>query len=224
MMRVLLPSLMVALLPVAARGSSSGSLTWSELSPLPDKVGVAGPYVGTHKGVLLVAGGANFPDKRPWEGGTKVWYDTAFVLEKPSGVWKVAGRLPRPLGYGVSLSTKDGVVCVGGSDAERHYADVFVLRWEKGELRTSLLPALPMPCANFCGAMLGKTIYVAGGIETPAATTALKTFWSLDLDMAQPQWQELEPWPGPARMLAVAAVQDKAFFLIRQCQTITEQI
>ena len=122
-------------------------------------------------------------------------------------------RLPRPLGYGVSLSTKDGVVCIGGSDAQRHYADVFLLRWENGAIKTSPLPPLPKPCANFCGALLGNTIYVAGGIETPTATNALKTFWSLDLGAAKPQWRELEPWPGPARMLAVAAVQDKAFFL-----------
>ena len=32
-------------------------------------------------GAILVAGGANFPDKKPWEGGKKVWYDTVFVLE-----------------------------------------------------------------------------------------------------------------------------------------------
>ena len=42
----------------------------------------------------------------------------------------------------------------------------------------------------------------------------LKTFWSLDLNSNEPRWHELEAWPGPARMLAVAAVQDKSFFLI----------
>lgn len=212
-----LPTLLLAfqtLIATGADAASTGSLQWTELAALPDKLGVASPFVGTHKGALLVAGGANFPGKPPWEGGTKVWHDTVFVLEKPDGAWKTAGKLPRPLGYGVSLSTEDGVVCIGGSDAQRHYADVFLLRWENGELKTSPLPSLPKPCANFSGALLGNTIYVAGGIETPTATNALKTFWSLDLAAAQPQWRELEPWPGPARMLAVAAVQDKSFFLV----------
>ena len=193
--------------------SSNGSLIWRELPPLPDKFGFAGPYVGSHNGALLVAGGANFRDKPPWEGGTKVWYDTVFVLEKPDGAWKAAGKLPRPLGYGVSLSTKDGVVCLGGSDAQQHYADVFLLRWNNGEIKNSPLPSLPKSCANFSGALLGKTIYVAGGIETPGSTNTLKTFWSLDLGAAKPQWRELEPWPSPGRMLAVAAVQDKSIFL-----------
>ncbi|MBM4088439.1 MAG: sodium:solute symporter, partial [Planctomycetes bacterium] len=184
------------------------------LPPLPDKLGFAGPYAGTHDGALLVAGGAYFPDKPPWERGTKVWYDRVFVLENRGSQWKTLGRLPRPLGYGVSVSTKDGVACLGGSDAQRHYADAFLLCWEGGEVKTSPLPRLPKPCANFCGALLGDTIYVAGGIETPASTTALRTFWSLDLGSASPQWRELDPWPGPERMLAVAAVQDGAFFLV----------
>ena len=122
------------------------SMTWSQLPALPDVHGFAGPFVGTHNGALLVAGGANFPDKKPWEGGTKVWYDSVFVLERSDGEWKAVGKLPRPLGYGVSLNTKIGVVCIGGSNPNRHYADVFVMRWENGELTMSSLPSLPKPC------------------------------------------------------------------------------
>jgi len=197
--------------PVAA---GAEVLRWEQWPALPDREGVAGPFAGVHGDALIVAGGVNFPEKRPWEGGAKVWYDTVFVLEKPAGPWRVAGRLPRPLGYGVSITAKDGLICAGGSDADRHYAEVFLLRWEKGELKTVPLPSLPRPCANACGALLGNIIYIAGGIETPDATTALRTFWALDLSRVQRGWQELEPWPGPGRMLAVAAAQDRAFFLV----------
>jgi N-acetylneuraminic acid mutarotase len=62
--------------------------------------------------------------------------------------------------------------------------------------------------------ILGDTLYVAGGIEKPDSTSALKKFFALDLAAKQPAWRELEPWPGPARMLAVAAVQDGSFFLV----------
>ena len=214
-MRLLLPLLVAFIMtPLALFASADSSPAWTQLPPLPDKLGFAGPFVGTHHGALLVAGGANFPDKHPWEGGTKVWYDSVFVLEKPEGAWKKAGKLPRPLGYGVSVSTPEGVVCLGGSDAQRHYAEAFLLRWENGGIKTSPLPSLPKPCANFCGALLGNTLYVAGGIEPPSSTHALKTFWALDLSEAKPHWRELEPWPGPSRMLAVAAAQDQSFFLI----------
>jgi N-acetylneuraminic acid mutarotase len=77
---------------------------------------------------------------------------------------------------------------------------------------------MPKPCANFCGDLLNGVIYVAGGIETPTATNALKTFWSLDLSAANPQWTKLEPWPGPARMLATAGVLNGSFYLFGGAQ------
>lgn len=189
------------------------SFSWNQLPPIPDREGFAGSFAGVSGGALIVAGGANFPDKRPWEGGTKLWYDSVFVLEKPDGAWKLAGKLPRPLGYGVSVTTKDGIVCIGGSSAQGHHADVFVLNWHNGKLATTPLPPLPRPCANMSGALVGNTLYVAGGIATPDATTALKTFWALDLDSAKAGWREMEPWPGRERMLATAGASDGSFFL-----------
>lgn len=199
---------------VGAEGADARSpLRWRKLPPLPDREGFAAPFAGICNGALIVAGGTNFPDKRPWEGGAKVWHDSVFVLEKPDGIWRAAGKLPRPLGYGVSVTTADGVICAGGSDAERHHASVFLLRLDDGEVVTKALPPLPRPCANMSGAVVGGTLYLAGGIETPTATTALKTFWALDLHRWQGGWRELEPWPGPARMLAVAGAHDGSFFL-----------
>ncbi len=188
-------------------------LAWSKLPNLPDKEGFASMFAGVHNGALIVAGGANFPDKRPWEGGTKIWYDTVFALEKPDGEWKTIGKLPRPLGYGVTISTKEGIICIGGSDAGGHHAEVFRLEWVNGALKTTSLPSLPKPCANMSGALLKNVIYVAGGIETPTATQALNTLWALDLTKIEAGWKELEPIPGSGRMLATAGVQDGSFFV-----------
>ena len=46
-------------------------LQYSNLPPLPDgqgkpNPGVAGAFAGMSNGVLLVAGGANFPNGYPW--------------------------------------------------------------------------------------------------------------------------------------------------------------
>lgn len=198
----------------AKSAASAGQLKWKPLPALPDSEGFAGSFAGTHNGALIVGGGANFPGKRPWEGGTKVWYDSVFILETPQSTWKTGFKLPRPLGYGVSLSCKQGVLCIGGSDAQKHSTEVFFLEWTNGKLSTKPMPALPRPCANMCGAVVDNTVYVAGGLESPNATNALKIFWSLDL--AKPvAWRELEPWPwpGPGRMLATAGSHSGAFFL-----------
>src|SRR3954462_3300250 len=96
---------------------------WKQLPSMPDAIGLAGSFAGVSGGALLVAGGANFPDKMPWEGGRKVWHDRVWVLESANASWREVGGLPRPLAYGISVSSRDSVICVGGSDADRHYAD-----------------------------------------------------------------------------------------------------
>lgn len=193
--------------------SASQGLKWNQLPSIPDAVGFAGSFAGVSHGALVVAGGANIENK--WTTNFhKIWYDSVFVLENPTSQWRLAGKLPHPLGYGVSIAADDGLICIGGSDATAHYADVFKLSWTNGLIRVASLPQLPKPCANFCGAKIGRTIYVAGGLESPAATKAMKTFWALDLSAKEMKWVELPPWPGPERMLAVAGVLHGEFYLI----------
>ncbi|WP_170157108.1 galactose oxidase [Roseimicrobium gellanilyticum] len=203
-------------LPLMSHAQSSPALpilNWSQLSNLPDKEGFAAMHAGVSGSALLVAGGANFPGKRPWEGGTKIWYDDIWVLEKPDGQWRHAGKLPKPIGYGVSVTWKDEVICAGGSNAEGHRADVYALKLEGGKITTRPLPSLPQPCANTCGVLINDTLYVAGGIEKPDATKAMHTFWSLNLADANATWQTLPTWPGSERMLATAGAHEGAFYL-----------
>lgn len=188
-------------------------LRWEQLAPLAGSNGVAGAFAGVSGGALLVAGGANFPDKKPWEGGTKVWHDRVFVLESPSGAWREAGKLPSPLGYGIAISHKSGLVCIGGSDARKHHAFVRILRWFESRLEIQTLPDLPQACANMSGALVGETIYVAGGIDAPTATNAMDSLFALDLPLAKPVWRRLEPLPAPGRMLAVAGAHGDSFYL-----------
>ena len=194
--------------------SAEMSLHWRQLPPIPASLGVAGPFAGVSGDALIVAGGANFPDKLPWEGGGKVWYDAAYVLDRTNGVWRGEFKLPKPLGYGVSVTTPDGVICIGGSDSTQHVSDVILLSWRNGELKHRSLAPLPETLANSCGAVVGHTVYVAGGTATPDATNAMKNFWSLDLKERDATWKRLEPWPGPARMLSVAAALGDAFYVV----------
>jgi len=186
--------------------AEASTLNWKQLPPVPDPIGFAAPFAGVSGDALIVAGGANFPGAMPWEGGQKVWHDSIFVLPKPDAKWLTGFKLPHPAAYGVSVTTSNGVLCAGGSDAREHFRDVFLLQWINGKIETRSLPPLPKPMANGCGAFVRNTVYLAGGTEKPDAKNAMKNFWSLDLAAAKPQWRELEPWPGPARMLAVAGI------------------
>lgn len=197
-------ALLLFLTPLARAG-----LEWEELPPLPDAHGFAGAFAGSSNGALIVAGGANFPNGLPWDGGAKVWHDRVFVLETPDGEWREAGRLPRPLAYGVAFSTAEGVVCAGGSDSNLHFPEVFRLRWNGSEIETESLPPLPVPLANMAGAMVGDNMHLVGGSVAPDATTASNLHYSFD----GAGWRELEPLPDAGRILPVAATRDGALFV-----------
>lgn len=137
------------------RADATEAMVWEKLPAIPDAEGFAGAFAGVSGGALIVAGGANIAGDKWAEPLRKQWYDSVFVLEKPDGTWRGGFRLPRPLGYGVSVTTERGIVCIGGSDSQRHYADVFLLEWRGGSIVTTALPALPKPCANACGGQRG---------------------------------------------------------------------
>jgi SSS family solute:Na+ symporter len=206
--------LIIFLQTMTSNGQSAGTspLQWKSLPPLPDAAGFAGAYAGVSNDALIVAGGANFPGNTgPWGTAPKTWYDDVFVLENPSGNWKKAGKLPRAMGYGISLTTPEGIFCLGGADGTRHYSEAFYLNWTNNRITTTPLPGLPVPLAYASGALLGDKIYVAGGTSAPSDTKALSRFWAFDLH--KKQWSELPAIPGIGRMLAVAGAQDGRFFL-----------
>jgi N-acetylneuraminic acid mutarotase len=204
--------------PAAAASAAAPSamtlpyLNWEKLPPLPDPEGFAAMFAGVAGDALLVAGGARFMDKRPWEGGTKLWDDTVWALAEPRGAWRKVGRLPRAAAYGLSVTTPAGVLCAGGSDAKTHFADTFLLTWDGRELRTKKLPDLPRPAAHHSGVLAGVHLYAVGGTERPDSTEPLHTFWVLDTSRPDSGWRELPPCPGPARLLAVVgAIGDTVY-------------
>lgn len=185
-----------------------------QLAALPDSHGFAGAFTGVAGGHLLVAGGANFPDAPLAEGGVKVWHDRIFALEAPDQTWRLAGKLPRPLGYGVSVDTADGVLCIGGSDAKGHHRDCFTVRLQDGRVDILPMPALPVALANMAGARLGNTVFIVGGTLTPTDTTASRDLFSLDLEQPGDGWKRLDPIPGPGRILPVVAACEGGFHVV----------
>ena len=64
------------------------NISWQKIAVIPssgnneNSLGFAGAINGVNNDVLIVAGGSNFPDGKPWEGGKKSYSDKIFVLEK----------------------------------------------------------------------------------------------------------------------------------------------
>ena len=187
-------------------------LKLATLAPLPDKEGFAGMFAGVSEGQLFCMGGANFPEKRPWEGGTKKWYSNIYKLDN-SGQWtKLDDTLPTQLAYGVSVSLNNKIYVIGGNRENVHTDKVFSLKWNGAGLLREELPSLPIPLANMAGALVGHLIILAGGAST-AGGEPLKKCYGLDLDNINKGWFELPSWPGSARAYASSAVIEKQFFV-----------
>jgi N-acetylneuraminic acid mutarotase len=186
-------------------GTDDAAATFAALPALPEPPGVAGPFCGVVGGELVVAGGANFPGRPPWEGGTKVWHDRIEALASPDGRWRtLQGVLPRPLGYGVSATWNDRLACAGGSGPDGHHADAFLVRRDGDRGVIEPLPSLPATIANATGLAHGSTLFVIGGSTTADATAAESTVWTLDLAARGDAlaWKPFPALPGPGRMLA----------------------
>lgn len=178
---------------------------FADLPPLPDPLGFGGPAVGVHGGVLLVAGGANFPAAPPWEGGPKVYHNRIFALLPEADAWREIGRLPRPLAYSATVETDDGLLLIGGCDAERSYPDVLRLRYADGAVTIDPLPPFPEPAAYHAAARIGSVVYSLGGQRSAERWDLSKLVYSLDLSVDQPAWQRCFSYPGRPRVKAVLA-------------------
>jgi solute:Na+ symporter, SSS family len=199
-----------------ARGADSISLDWQRLPDLPNELGVAGPFVGVHNGALIVAGGANFA--RPvWESD-KRWHDTIHVLTSRATITcgPTAGRCREAIGYGAAVSTRDGVLCIGGNDAEQTFRDVFLLSWDPRPAdhthRLSALAAAVRLRPSGAGGQHGLS---GRRSKRPSLDTAMKNFWALDLSKKdQPDafvWQELDAWPGQSRAFNLTVHQHNGY-------------
>lgn len=195
-------------------GAAPAADAWRQYPAFPLQPGVAAVMAGRHAGALLAAGGANFPDRPPWEGGVKRTYDEIYVLPDGATSWRTAGRLPVPRAYAAVVTIPSGVLAIGGENASGVFADSLLFTWSGSEVVIRPAPALPVSLASPVAVVLDGKVYLAGGYAagTPRVSTA--SFYCLDLAQPAAGWQALPAWPGPSRALAVIAALEGAVYLI----------
>lgn len=193
-------------------------IAWDNSLKLPSparrkNIGVKGAFAGFIENTLVVAGGMNYP-YLPWEnGGTPAWYNTVYALDEASSRWTILpDTLPAPLAHGVTIELSQGILCIGGCDAQRAYKEVFLLQYDNGRLRIAEdWPALPVSLVYASGILLKNKVYVIGGKEGENTEDNRCHFYMLDLADRKKGWQVLTPWPGGARVHAVAVAQSNGF-------------
>lgn len=179
-------------------------------------LGFAGPINGVSHNVLIVAGGANFPDKMPWEGGKKHYSNEIHVLEKVGDDFhwnkKVTNTLPEPIAYPGNTTTNLGVVYVGGENENGLSNKAYILNWnaDKNEIETKSLPDFPLAITNIALTHSGNIVYAIGGDEAKQSSNLV---FSIDLNAEKPEWKSLTQLPF-ALANSVSVIQNEKIYVI----------
>lgn len=175
-------------------------IEWKEPVTLPatedgNSIGIAGPVTGIIDDLLLVGGGANFPNGLPWEGGKKQYQQHLhlYLLTEKGGCtyWKTI-RFSELTSYGCSYSTSKGIVLAGGEREHGISSGVWLIGKTDTTLTVNALPALPIPLTNAAGAAIQDQLFIAGGEST---TGMNNRFFSFSLNDPTKGWQELPSLP-----------------------------
>ncbi|MCX2453902.1 galactose oxidase [Pedobacter sp. PLR] len=189
---------------VFAQKTPAEQIKWSVAAQLqtPDgqtSIGFAGAMNAVLQNRLIVAGGANFPDKKPWEGGKKHYSNEIHILEKKGNAFswsKEKAFLPEAIAYCGNTSTKFGIVYAGGENDKGLSKQVFLLTWDelKHNIQAKPLASLPIALTNVALTNIGNLVYAIGGDQEKSTSNAV---FSLDLSLPAATWKVLPELPIP---------------------------
>ncbi|MDD7915362.1 sodium:solute symporter family transporter [Polaribacter ponticola] len=123
------------------------------------------------------------------------------------GKWRLSAKqLPIPLGYAASISTKKGILTIGGNNADTISDKVLWITYNTSakEIEVSEYPKLPEPLAFASAVLVDDFVYVVGGKNKEGSTNS---FYKLNLK-TKDKWEKLTDFPGLPRALHTVAVQE----------------
>ena len=186
--------------------------------------GVSGHIAGELRpGLLVMAGGCNFPDRPAREGGAKRYYSEIYVGEyagevlracetKASEVdiwWMLIGHLPQPTAYAAFQRYDDKLIVAGGQSAAGDLRDAYMIQLSDSlGVEITPLPSLPEPRSGMASALIGNVLYLIGGRVHGKLSNAVL---SLDLSRPQKEWREETSYPhSPFLKLVAMTNQDES--------------
>lgn len=186
------------------------AFTHNPVAPLP--ADLSGFALGLSGGTLLAAGGTD-------ETGQA--QRAVYRYDFGRSVWQAVGDLPVSFANGAFATSPLGLILIGGENGELP-TEVSGVSLAAGALSFSSFPALPFPVHGAAATVAGGELYVAGqqiGEDGAPQPVMLRLAVSKPLDFLQrllagvgfdfteenPQWVEIEPWPGPALEAAAMA-------------------
>ena len=181
----------MAALALCLVACNTETMKTTDLKAIPDAAyakGVSAPFCGAIQDVLVVAGGANFPDKSLLEGGAKRVYADIWAKAPHGRKWVHAGVLPDSTAYGATFAVDSVLVLAGGNVCGVTTDKVYELRLSYGKAVLRTLPQLPVPMEQCGWTRDGENLYLVGGVGTTGVYACkIGTYeWSKIADLPEP--------------------------------------
>ena len=171
--------------------------------------GLAGSFFGKQGDWFILAGGANFPNGKPWEGGTKIFSDEIFVFSESDNQFQpiaVSNKLPFGVAEGAYVSTTKGLLCLGGQTNDGLSNKAILLNYNGTDVAVEIYPNLPVALKNATASIIGNRVYLLGG-QTADGQSG-NQFLLLDLSNLAKGWQSLPNFPIAVSAATMSAQQD----------------
>lgn len=182
------------------RNVSQKKVTWEHAGNLPAQKGfeknhgVAGVLSGTLEGkYVVVGGGANFPYKPVAVGGAKQLYSDIYLLKETGNKLEVVEQVnwKNEIGYGASVTTKDGIYYIGGGATPESNNDILFLSMNAGKLDVKKIGDLPFTIQNGGAVEKDGKLYIYAGSQEGKGSNKMYEY-----DLANGNVKELASVPG----------------------------
>lgn len=187
-------------------------ILWKESSRLPAEdgkahLGLAGPLVGVIDDQLLIAGGANFPQDFPWNGGEKIYQRSAYLysIKDDQIDLKSEMSLATAIAYSATFSDGSNLYTVGGENENGAVDLVYKYRLDaENELTRESLAHLPIKLTNGGLIATDDHLYFIGGENSEMVSDKI---YRLQLSADGSKWETFLSLPYPVSNAVV--VTDK---------------
>lgn len=171
--------------------------------------GLAGSFFGKQGDWFILAGGANFPNGKPWEGGAKTFSNEIFVFSESNNQFQpvtVSAKLPFGVAEGAYVSNAKGLLCLGGQTSDGLSNKAMLLNYNGTDVVVEMYPDLPVAIKNATASIIGNRVYLLGGQSSDGQSG--NQFLMLDLTNLAKGWQSLPNFPIAVSAATMSAQQD----------------
>lgn len=199
-------------------------INWKQSGVLPVQpnglhhMGLSGVVLGVVGDQIIIAGGNNFPEGLPWEGGIKKYYKRVIVYnnQKDTLLNTFTFNLPANVAYAAVAQLKDGIFYAGGENENGPLNSAYLIKKSKSQSFEIIeLPSLPIAISNAVAVATENAVYVLGGANKEGVSNKV---WKLALNNIKKGWTVQASMPQPTAFAAAAIANEHIYIMGGRCK------